>query len=153
MPRATFDDFKPQVYEFEVEAPDGSMLEFEMRALTPAQLLAIDLAHPRPQPRVYDFHAPKGKGEKPEPRYSSDEDAPPEVRAEWTRAVNEWLQDHRNRQILAALQMDIPGETDEERIEAMASLGAWAISAFSRAVQLVIATSEAALKGRSFQRD
>ena len=151
MTRATFEDFKSQTYAFEVETPDGDSLEFEMRAPTPAELLEIDISHPRPQPRVFDFHAPAKKGGEPRPRYSSDDDAPPDVKEEWTRAINVWFREHRNRQILAALTMDIPGETVEDKIAAMESLGAWAVSAFSKALTEVISTSEGALKQRPFR--
>ena len=153
MSKATFADFKPQLYEFEVEAPDGGTLEFSMRALTPAELLEIDLNHPRPQPRVVDFEPPGKKGGEPTPIYENEDKAKQEQRDEWRRKINAWLQEHRNRQILAALDMDVPGETPEEQIEALSTLGTWAIAAFSRALDLIVSTSTEALKARSFRTD
>lgn len=144
--RATFDNLRAQVYEFEVEAPDGQVFEFSMRALTPAELLAIDLDHPQPQPRVVDF-AGKDKDNKPVPVYENDSDT---HRGEWQRKMATYIQEHRYRQIIKALEMDIPGETEAEQVKALHELGAWAISALSKAVTMVIAVGDERLRARFF---
>ena len=148
---ATFNDFKPQVYEYEVVTPDGSTLDFAMKALTPAELLDIDLRHKRPDPEIVEFRPPEKKGDKPSPIYESDPDAPDDAKERWSRKMNMWLQEHRNIQTIQALQMDIPGETEAEKLEALTELGAWAISAFSQALSLVTTTPRGALNARSFR--
>lgn len=139
-------DFASQEYEFDVVEPGGKTLLVKMRALTPAELLEIDIAHPRPEPKVVDFAG------KDKPIRESDEAASATHRAEWTRKVTDWLRKHRNMQIVRALvEPVIPGETEDEKIANLDTLPAWAVSALSKALQMTISTGDDALTLRNFR--
>lgn len=142
--KASFADFKAQTYEFEIDSPDGDVLIVELRAMTPDERAEIDFRrNPKPQPPVMDFRVIDGS---PYPVYNYED-------AGYTAQFGAWVNRRMRLLIIHALVMDLPGETDDERLDALNSMAAWALDGLWRAVQMLTAVGDDAVRRHSFQPD
>lgn len=143
--RATFKDLNARVFVFEFESPDGECLEVEMRALTPDELLDIDMAVPTPEAPIVDFKT-SDNGEVQPVRDYQDKG--------YKRALAKAVQERMYRQILRAWQnADVPGETDEERLAEIAALPLWALDGLWQAVKMITEAGVGTLRSRPFHAD
>lgn len=140
--RASFKDLSARAFVFEFESPDGERLEVEMRALTPDELLDIDMAVSMPEAPITDFKT-GDNGEITPVRDYQDKN--------YKRALSKAGQERMYRQILFAWQnADIPGETEEERLKEIAALPLWALDGLWQAVKMVTEAGVGTLRARPF---
>lgn len=143
--RVSFKDLNARVFIFEFESPDGEMLEVEMRALTPDELLDIDMAVQTPEAPITDFKT-GDNGEITPVRDYQDKN--------YRRALTRAGQERMYRQILKAWEnADIPGDTEEERLAEIAALPLWALDGLWQAVKRVTEAGVGVLRARSFPTD
>jgi len=144
----TLQDLKPREYEFDVEMPDGEMVSFTMRAPSQAQMWAVERGIPIPQRdqfvnRSNPFHKDANGNVVP----IIDDQA-------YIAAQEDRLQQIMYRKILAAwVDAPLEGDTEEERIAEMATLGSWAISALWKMTQALVTTNSDAIAARKFRGD
>jgi len=131
--------------EYEVITPDGERLIFKMRALTPDEVVdAMRLA-----------------GDPPEAPYTDEfyEDADGKItrKRDWRdpayiKALERYRMRQMHAQILACWVMDIPGETPDEKLDYIAGLDAWAVSALWKITNQLVQTAEEDIRHRPFRR-
>jgi hypothetical protein len=147
----TWADFAPHEWVFDVENPGGQKLTIKMRDLTPAELLAVEMAHPRPEPRQIGFTGTASDGNL-KAQYESDKDAPAKNRQQWAEKLTKWMHELRMRQVLKAmLEPEIPGEDDVEKLKALMESPSWAQNAFNWCIGRITSTPDDALRVRSFR--
>ncbi len=140
--RVSFKDLNARVFVFEFESPDGELMEVEMRALTPDELLDVDMVVQMPEAPITDFKT-GDNGEVTPVRDYQDKT--------YKRALTRAGQERMYRQILMAWQnADIPGETDEERLSELAALPMWALDGLWQAIKAVTEAGVGTLKVRPF---
>lgn len=141
--RAALADFQAQTYLFEIVAPTGEDLLVEMRALTPADILQINRALPPvPKPPEKDFR----KDDDGRLQLIYDTADPGYLQA---------LEDRRvqlmNRAILRAWVVDLPGETEDERLAALDTLAAWARAGLWQAVNRLMVLGDEGVRLHPFR--
>lgn len=143
--RVSFKDLNARTFVFEFESPDGETMEVEMRALTPDEMLDVDMAVTAPEAPVTDFKT-GDNGEITPVRDYQDK--------HYRRALTRAGQERMYRQILKAWQnADIPGDTDEERLAEIAALPMWALDGLWQAVKRVTEAGVGTLRARTFPAD
>ena len=141
--RATFADLIAQSYEFEIISPGGETLLFELRALTYDERARIDFErNPRPRAPVKEI---KKVDDQFYEIYDYQEPG-------YRQKMADWLNRQIRLHILTALTgLDIPGETDDERLESLNQFGGWALDGLWKAVSLLTVTGDDAVRRRTFQ--
>jgi hypothetical protein len=143
--KARFEDFKHQTHEFEVITPDEQHLIIEVKSLTPDEVLeALRWAGPAPEAPFTDEFGETDRGEIYRKRDYND--------PAYLRALEQYRQRQMNAQILACWVADVPGETVDEKLDAIASLPSWIVSALWKVTNRVLATAEQDIKHRPFRR-
>lgn len=141
---ATFEDFQTNTYTFELVSPDDERLLVELRALTPAELLEVGKANPRPEPPVKDFQKIEGTVY---PVYRTEDPA-------HQQSLEEWVMRRARLQVVRALvRPEIPGNTDTARIENLLGVPNWVQTGLWLAVQKLNASQEKNLILRPFHSD
>lgn len=145
--KATLDDLRSDgaLHEYEVTTPSGERLLFEMRALTPDEALdALRIVGEPPEAPYTDefFTDPDGKVTRKrdfrDPGY--------------LHALQRYRMRQMHAQILACWAIDVPGETVDERLEYIAGLDNWAVSALWKITNQLIETAEEDIRHRPFRR-
>jgi hypothetical protein len=143
--RVIFKDLNARVFVFEFESPDGELMEVEMRALAPDELLDIDMAVATPEAPITDFKTGDNGEVQPVRDYQD---------KGYKRALTKAGQERMYRQILKAwVDPDIPGDTEAEQLAEIAALPLWALDGLWQAVRRVTEAGVGTLRARTFQPD
>lgn len=126
---ATFADLKAASYKFELESPTGDLVLVEVTAPTKAQLIKMRRELP-PQPEAPVTEFRKDADGNPQPVRDTRD-------AAYLDALDEWMTNYQLRFIARLWKTDIPGDTEDEQIEALADLPGWVLGGVWRAVELV----------------
>jgi hypothetical protein len=143
--KATFEDFQHQTHEFEVITPDNQHLIIEVKSLTPDEVIeAGRWAGTPPEAPFSDKFGETDKGEIYRERDYNDDG--------FIRALERYRQRQMHAQILGCWAIEVPGETIDERLDYIASLPSWVVSALWKVTNRVLATAEGDIKHRPFRR-
>ena len=132
---ATFDDFGSFTNTFTLRRPDGRQFSVTLRALTDADTEGIraKISWPQRSGFIKDFIREAGK--QPVPVYNDEAFEAAE------RVANSLL---ASRMLASSIVMDIPGETLEEKADALKSkLGSWASRELSTKMMIMSGITEA----------
>ena len=144
--KATFEQFLPQTYGFEVEGPGGDVFEFDMRAPTTDERARIVFEDPEPKLEPSDFYTKNKETQGVFPIYDYED-------AGYKKARAAWLVRQQKRLIIAYLvEPAVPGESLDEQMVALDGLASWALDALWRAVEMLIVVGRDAVRRRTFQR-
>jgi len=126
--KATFADLQRKTYTFELISPDGDVLEVDIKAPTSDEVLRKE------DGRVYPVYGYEDAG--------------------YQRQLAEWLARSKQLLIIQCLPDDfLPGETEEEKLEALKSVEAWARVGLYQAIEMLVGVAEDRVKLRSFRAD
>jgi len=133
-----------KTYTFELISPDGDVLEVDIKAPTSDEVLELQYSNPRPEPLVTDFRKEDGRVY---PVYGYED-------AGYQRKLAEWLARSKQLLIIQCLPDDfLPGETEEEKLEALKNVEAWARVGLYQAIEMLVGVAEDRVKLRSFRAD
>jgi hypothetical protein len=105
-------EFTPKVETYSITNPEnGEEFEVRIRPLTPAELADLNATIKRPKPKEIGF---KGKDQWGHPIPVFDEESP-----EYVRALAKANQDFVYAWLIASWEVEIPGETQEEKLESL----------------------------------
>ncbi len=142
---SSFEAFAPRHYEFEIISPDGDTLVVEMRDVTSEELIdATRELRPPSVPLKYPPEFVQGADGKPTARLDPDDPA-------YLKALMSFRQRQMAAQILTVWITDVPGQTDDEKIDSVIALPSWAMSGLWKCCMMVTAVSEDRIKQRTFR--
>jgi hypothetical protein len=141
---ATFADFKPQVYEFELENEvTGETLLIQARSLDALERAQILLFSSEPRPPEMKIH---NVGGEMLPQYDY-------YNLDYRKKRETWGRERDNLLIIHTLvSPEIPGDTEAEKIETLNSqLAPWVREALLRVVVMLSTVAEGGVKRRQFR--
>ena len=115
----TLDDLSDVIVEATIPRPDGKMITVRLKTLSGEQVWEVRRAIKWPKPPVKDYRKTGGEVL---PIYDYED-------ATYVAAQEDASRELGYRHLLLSLQIDIPGETFEEKLEALRTrLGQWALN-------------------------
>jgi hypothetical protein len=142
--RATFADFAPQVYEFEIENEiTGEVLVIEARSMDALERAQILLMNAEPKPPHSQIHR-DGNEMLPEFDYYN---------LEYRREYEAWSRARDNRLIIHTITFpEIPGGSEDEKIDTLnTKLAPWVRDAFTKIYIMLSTVGGTAVKRRNFR--
>jgi hypothetical protein len=120
------------------------VFEVELRALTPDEVIDLNFAHRRPEAPITDIK--KEDGAFYNIRNHDD--------SGYLKSLEAWVAGNRKRLVASALiSPELPGETLDEKVNALSSIEGWALVGLYQAVNMLLNVGADAVRLRQFRRD
>lgn len=143
--RIHINDFKSEVFRYNVKTPNGEILDIGMRAPTQGELYDLQIGlPPRPEPPMGFTGTKKGNTLKYEKNYEDEA---------YQAALSQWLLDQMFRQVALCWDGDFEHDDLGSRAEELRRAPRWITEALYKCFKLVVGNEDETVTVREFHAD